>query len=51
MTLLILCKGIEESKHSIDSGIMETAAHPTLLMGNNGAYLDVRGHVYFTLYV
>ena len=49
MTILILRKGIEELKHSIDSGSMEMAAHPTLLMGNNGAYLDARDHVYFTL--
>ena len=42
-------KGLEELKHSIDSGFMEMVAHQTLLMGNTGAHLEARGHAYYTL--
>ena len=49
VTVLGLQKAIEELKHSFDLGFMETAAHQTLLMGKNGAYLEARGHVDFAL--
>ena len=50
-TALTLRKGIEALNHSIDSEFIEMAAHRTLLMGNTGANLEARGHVYFTLYI